>query len=253
MGNSIWAIWYNLEDEDRSTFQNWLHQSYLPAIASNSHFDWIAHFQRIEAPPQSARKADGSFVIGHTKDEIGQGQEYILIIGASSSTPFLDPLFLSEENQSVPGTKEFLALRRGVRHVMFMEQQCVDGAAPEAAAHPPYPGPVIQFGSYRLQSVDNEFEVATWYELCRLKFMALAPQCVRTRTYAGVAGWAKHGVLYEFTSIAARNECWDIQRRMRNTGELGQSWEIGHFTQHTPGSPVVCERTFAAICAPPVK
>jgi hypothetical protein len=246
MDRAIWAVWYDLDDRDRLTFLSWLHETYLPALASTSAFAWVAHYQECEAPPQSERKPDGSLVIGHTREDMGNGHQYMVLVGADAPRRFLDPLFLTEESKVVEGAGHFLAQRRGIRYSLFVEQERVTGRAPGAADYPPMPGPAIQFGSFRLQSPEDEFEGGAWYSQDRLPLMARSVQCIRTRKLVSVAGWPKHGVIYEFTSIAARNELWESERKAKAAG-AASSQGISAKTLHTPGSPVVATRTWPPV------
>lgn len=55
-----------------------------------------------------------------------------------------------------------------------------------------------------MRTPEEEFDLGRWYAQYRLPFMAQLAGCIATRKLAGVAGWAKHSVLYEFTSLEAR-------------------------------------------------
>jgi hypothetical protein len=64
--------------------------------------------------------------------------------------------------------------------------------------------PCIQFGTYNI-AWQHEEEMLALYVQKRLPTMGEMSGCIRTRKLAGVSGWNKHGVLYEFTSLEARN------------------------------------------------
>ena len=57
--------------------------------------------------------------------------------------------------------------------------------------------PCIQVGSFDCP-MEFEEEMHAGYVLERLPKMCDTPSCVRTRKLNSVAGWAKHGILYEF-------------------------------------------------------
>ena len=59
--------------------------------------------------------------------------------------------------------------------------------------------PCIQVGSFDCP-MEFEEEMHAGYVLERLPKMCATPSCVRTRKLNSVAGWAKHGILYEFAS-----------------------------------------------------
>jgi hypothetical protein len=241
---AIWATWYDVDDNDRQSFLRWLYETYLPALAATPRYAWVAHYEEKDAPPQSLR-ADGTLSIGRSDEEVG-GHRYITMIAAASVQPFLDPLFSTAESKVTKDAGRFLALRRGVRRSLFVELQRVVGSAPGAAEHPPLPGPAIQFGTFRMQTPEDDFDAAAFYEQNRLPELARSVHCVRTRKLISVAGWPKHGVLYEFVSVAGRNAHWDAQRRAKEAGDPRQAWGINERTLHTPGSPVVAVRTWPA-------
>ena len=59
--------------------------------------------------------------------------------------------------------------------------------------------PCIQVGSFDCPT-EFEEEMHAGYVLERLPKMCATPSCVRVRKLNSVAGWAKHGILYEFAS-----------------------------------------------------
>jgi hypothetical protein len=63
------------------------------------------------------------------------------------------------------------------------------------------------------------------------------------RKLASVSGWAKHGVIYEFTSLEARGK--NFRAHESKTKEQAQ-WteEVVAKLVHAPGSPNVCERIY---------
>ena len=247
MDQAIWAIWYDLDDADRAPFLDWLHAKYLPALALSPAFTWVAQYAQTNAPPQSV-KADGSLSIGRTDEDVGTGHRYMTLIGAPTPRVFLNPLFAEAEAKAIDGAAAFLAMRRGLRRNLFVEQQRVLGSAPGAAEHPTVLSAAIQFGTFRMRTPENEFELNAFYEQNRLPAMARSARSIRTRKLVSVAGWAKHGVIYEFDSIAGRNEVWAESARRKKDGDPAEQWQISHNTLHTPGSPVTAERTW-----PPVK
>jgi len=43
MDESIRIVWYDLKDEDRDDYLNWLHGTYLPEVLSRPGILWTAH------------------------------------------------------------------------------------------------------------------------------------------------------------------------------------------------------------------
>ena len=89
----------------------------------------------------------------------------------------------------------------------------------------------------RLQAVGgagmsrDEDEIARWYAQWRLPSMQEVRGCVRVRTLISIAGWAKHACLYEFASLAARNENFVYYERSHPEME---AWSV-RVVQHQRG------------------
>jgi len=77
--------------------------------------------------------------------------------------------------------------------------------------------------------------------------MSRSPDCVRSRKMLVVSGWAKHGIIYEFSSLDARVAHWDRVQKERVAGNQIVGWRIGPRPQHTPGSPLIGLRTYPPI------
>ena len=74
-----------------------------------------------------------------------------------------------------------------------------------SGAKGPYtPAPCIQLGSFNSGSPEDEDELLAWYADYRLPAMGEMPSSIGMRKLASVSGWAKHGVMYEFTSLEDR-------------------------------------------------
>lgn len=89
------------------------------------------------------------------------------------------------------------------RSCIFVEVSRVDGPAAKTRAPGITPGPVIQLGSFNSNALENEVEMSTWYARSRLPLMAPMTGCVGARKLVSISGWARHAILYEFTSLEA--------------------------------------------------
>jgi len=97
-------------------------------------------------------------------------------------------------------------------------------------------------GSYNVPSVKDEFELAGWYAQDRLVAMARMPGCVGARKLVAIAGWAKHAVLYEFSSRASWQENFVENIARWTVKEMDWSANVINSTSHAPGSPSVGDR-----------
>ena len=130
--------------------------------------------------PQRGRRAGDarcrSNVIKRPQEDIGDGTQYVVLVGAPSAHTFLAPLALDIEKE--PAFRDMLALRRGVRSAIFSEETRVNGPAIGQRPQGGTPGPAIQMGSFRVRSLEEEFDLGCWYAQYRLPHMAQMPGCI---------------------------------------------------------------------------
>jgi hypothetical protein len=241
--SGIWATWYDLENDDREGFVAWLHDIYLPALAKNQSFLWIAHFQRYQGTDLVRPwMREGEKRPPRTSADIGTGASYVVLVGAVSSLTFFNPAILDSEGDGIPGAKEMLARRRGVRHEIFTEEARVLGPAARSERLTMGPAPAIQFGSFRMVD-DDDALAGRWFSQVCFPAMETTSASLRTRKWVGAVGWAKHGVLYEFGSIDMRNRAFQ-ENQDRRESEPDKIWPIGPYTIHAPGSSFAGQRTY---------
>ena len=200
MDRGIWATWYDIPNESRERYLDWAHGTYLPFLKQVAGYAWVAHYRHQGGGAKMQEVV--AKAVGHTTEDIGSGTQYLLLVGAPSPHTFFRPT--TRELALPDGFGKMLALRSGVREVIFAEEARVNGPAPYNEGPGSVPGPAIQMGSFRMRTHEQEFELARWYAQFRMPYMAQMPGCISTRKLLGVAGWAKHGVLYEFESLEMR-------------------------------------------------
>ena len=199
MDRGIWATWYDLPEAGRDEYLAWLHGSYLPSMLQRPGYLWAAHVQNNVTP----ERRDTIYKrVPHTGDPaVPAGNAYLLLFGAANPHVFVDPS-PAEMLAGLPAAgRAMLARRSGERSCVFVEVARVDG--PEARTRAPgiTPGPCIQLGSFNSNALENETEMETWYSRSRLPLMAPMAGCVGARKLVSIYGWAKHAILYEFTSL----------------------------------------------------
>lgn len=237
MDNGIWATWYDIAPEDEQRFNDWLHAIYLPSLQSIPGYAWVAQYFNTRG---GQAMVEYEKIVTRPTEEIGEGGQYVILVGAASPHTFFTPYFRDLAER--PEHREMLALRKGVRTAIFAEEARING--PAAASYRPgsTPAPAIQFGSYRVKSVEQEFGLAQWYAQYRFPHMAQMPGCVMTRKLLCVAGWVKHGILYEFESLEARMKYFEEPHEALALDPEEWTGKIFRSTIHTPGSPVIGER-----------
>lgn len=230
MDQGIWAVWFDLEDSKKASHIKWLHETYLPETRALPGIAWTAHYDlhpEIYAPQRARLK--------HTSDAIGQASQHLVLVAAASPNIFfhksspLDPANQSQE------TKDRFAERKEVRWLVAREDFRVNGPDYQGALPGGTPSPCVQMGSFVMETAESEIGLGQWYEQLRFGEFAKSKSCVRMRKLLGIAGWAKHAVLYEFTS----NE--DRAQNMEHTGTHKSEWgeKVIAQTVHSPGSPVI--------------
>ncbi len=123
----------------------------------------------------------------------------MLLIAASDANVFGDPV-PSVLNAALPEEgKKMLALRVAARENIFTETGRREGRALSTYKEGMMGAPCIQVGSFDCPT-EFEEEMHAGYVLERMPKMCATPSCIRTRKLASVAGWAKHGIIYEFAT-----------------------------------------------------
>lgn len=243
MDQGIWATWYDLHDGDQSSYLDWLHGTHLPRIQQRTGIAWAAHYWITGGGGDMDKIAD--HLARADADEVGQGSQYLVLVGATSPHVFFKPR-IDEWQGALPGTDAgMLALRRGSRSCFFAEEASVTGPEFGARVAGTCPAPAIQMGSFRTKTLDDELDLAAWYAQYRLPAMAQMPGCVATRKLVSLAGWAKHAILYEFTSLQARQDHFQSHESQALDDKVW-THRIINYTVHAPGSPSVGERLWPA-------
>jgi len=193
---SLWITWYDLPIEGRDAYIAWLHGTYLPGLLKRPGYLWAAHYasQDLEGGAENAKR------YRHVDDpRVGKGYHYMLLVAATDASVFGDPV-PSLINAALPEEgKKMLAMRTGERMNIFTEACRREGRALPAYKEGMTGAPCIQVGSFDCE-LEFEEEMHAGYVLERMPKMCASPSCVRVRKLNSVAGWAKHGIIYEFAS-----------------------------------------------------
>lgn len=249
MDRGIWAIWFDVAENDRTEFFDWFHNSYLLELTAKPGHAWAAHYRVTGGGPDMNKL--GEMLKRADMAEIGDqtGSQNVMLVGAASPHLFFqtDAARL-EENQSSE-TRNMLRLRQGVREAIFSEEARITGPDYGSGTPGGVPGPAIQMGSFRMGDAEEEKTLATWYAQYRLPYMANMPGCIATRKLLSVAGWAKHSVLYEYTSLEARLQNFEIPHEAHALDEKEFTGRIVRMTIHAPGSPSIGERVWPPVQA----
>ncbi|MGH7311197.1 MAG: hypothetical protein ACREK6_21155, partial [Candidatus Rokuibacteriota bacterium] len=199
MDRGIWATWYDVEASEKNEYLRWLHQVHLPAMLVRPGYLWAAHVENVVSAEREARNHAR---LTHVDDpSVPTGFGYLLLYGASSPHVFVDPT-PSELHEGMNGEgQRMLGRQMRARSCIFVEADRVEG--PDAGRRGPgmTPGPVIQFGTFNINALENETEMSAWYTRSRLPLVKPLAGSVGARKLVSIAGWAKHAILYEFSSL----------------------------------------------------
>lgn len=246
MDRALWISWYDLPDDGRDAYLKWAHETYIPKLVRRPGFLWGAHFKCEVAVPMSGVPRGAPGRLRHTDDPaVPRGNAYILILGAENAHAFAHPTPRKLHAELPLEDRKMLAARAGERVNLFTDENGIGG--PEAGKRDPKQAlsPCIQLGSFNAGSADED-EILDWYANWRLPSMNRLPGCVGIRKLVSVSGWARHGVLYEFTSLQERNRHFP-EHEKANPAMDAWTDRLVRQLLHAPGSPCVAQRIFSAV------
>ena len=245
MDRALSICWYNLPEAARGTYLEWLHGRFMAKLARRPGVLWAAHYEvrKYDIPPRVRHTADAA---------VGRGNDYVLMLGAESSHAFARPVDYWRKQDLASAApdlddedRRMLAQRTEVRESIMTEEARVDG--PEHATRPAggVPAPCIQLGSFCGGEVAEQ-ELLSWYARWRMPAFSQLAGGVGLRKLVSVAGWAKHGVIYEFTSFDARAGAMKtMAARYPDMAEWTEQC-VPRLT-HAVGSPHICVRLWPAV------
>ena len=238
---ALWITWYDLAQESRKPYLDWLHGSYLPALLGRPGYLWAAHYAGVERMQTIRREnaVENPAVAG-----VPRGRQFLLLVGATDANVFGTPSPQALHAALPAAGRNMLALRANVRENIMVEASRVNG--PEEKAYGGLTGaPCIQLGSFNCAVADEE-EMLAWYAQSRMPAMEKLPGCIRTRKLASVAGWAKHAILYEYASLDARNKNY---LALEDGNPQAKAWSDRMVPKliHAPGSANLATRIWPAV------
>lgn len=239
MDRSLMVSWYDLAAATKARYCEWLHETYIPKLLRVRGVLAAAHYEvdPAEKPLPHLRQ---------TRDRsLPRGGSHILILAATDAHVLagLTPFRLKPTAQE----RRMLALRQGERVNIFTEEHRADGPAARRREGRYALAPAIQIGNFNSGSYLDEDELLSWYAHLRLPGFRTLPGGIGIRKMVSVSGWAKHGVLYEFTSLEDRSKHFRAHEA-KDRKMAAWTREVVSKLVHAPGSPAVAQRIW-----PPVK
>ena len=83
MDQGIRIIWYDLADEEKDQYLEWLHNEYLPHLMARPGILWAAHYKIIKTD-KTIQKLSQFVGRPDDFDDVPAGSEYALLVGAGS-------------------------------------------------------------------------------------------------------------------------------------------------------------------------
>lgn len=203
MDRALRASWYDLPADRAAEYLAWAHGSYLAALLKRQGCLWAAHYATVEKKQRPANARE-STLRKCNDPAVQKGRQYIMIIGASDANVFGEPDWRKLDAALPAVDQQMLALRQHEYVNVMVEAARVEGPAAKTYGDGMQPPPCIQFGNFNIDWRD-EPDVLAWYANWRMPAARELPGVIRTRRLCSIAGWAKHGVFYEFTSLEMRN------------------------------------------------
>jgi hypothetical protein len=246
MDHGIWAIWYELADDAalRCEYLDWFHRVHIAEKLARPGYLWAAHYELGHGGERFQAVVDR--LVHASAQGLGRGRGYLALFGGATAHTFMDPSPAQLQEKQGPEARRMIGSRRETYACIFAEEARVDGPDVKTRAPGITPGPYIQMGNFNVTSYTIENDVGAWYAQHRLPFMAAMPGCIGARKLLATAGWGKHSVLYEYTSLEAREERFvPHEEKVHEAG----SWTARILPQlvHAPCSPAVGKRIWPPI------
>ncbi len=234
---ALWITWYDVAPAARAEYLAWLHQSYLPALVKRPGYLAAAHYATVERMTTLRRE---NAVEHPSIANVPRGREFLLLVVAEDANVFGMPS-PKELHAALPeADRKMLALRANERVNILVETARVSGPEEKNYTGGALTAPCIQIGTFNCAERDQE-EMLAWYAQSRMPAMKTLPGVVRTRQLASVMGWARHSILYEYTSLEARNKSY---MSMEDGRPEMKAWadRVVATLIHAPGSANLAQR-----------
>ncbi|MFC1892377.1 hypothetical protein ACFLZT_08305 [Thermodesulfobacteriota bacterium] len=230
MADVLRAEWFDINDANKGAFIDWFHGVYLPELQAQTGISWVGNYA-IVVP-----KGKGNSRKQETDDPaVPPGRDYVVLTAAPSASVYFQKNNVIEALEAKYGSE--LGQRENYREAVFVEEESVPG--PERRALPSGTGapPAMQLGNYNTVTPEDDLELARWYRQERFPRLSVTQGMIQGRKLLSIAGWPKHGVLWEFTSMEEEEYSFEPRFVAADREENWQGRHVLEYVVHGPYGP----------------
>lgn len=244
MGEVLMAEWFDIADDARAKVWSWLHDDYFPALQSAQGVGWVGHYEIV--PHQDKPYIEGAPARKETSDPaVPPGWQNVVLTAALSPEVFFGP------DSPVEELHQAYADKRGAfdnyRSAVFIEEQVINAGEQHTSPYGMGPPPAMQLGNYNCDAPEDEIELARWYRSERFPRVSVSRGMIRGRKLLSIAGWPKHGVLWEFTDLPEGEFTFEPRFVDADRNENWQGRHVLEYVTHAPKGPHAGRRVWPKV------
>ncbi len=234
MSEVLRAEWFDLPENNRNEVWDWLHSTYLPALQASQGISWVGHYDIVAHPDRPY--IDGAPKKQETKDpKVPTGWQNVILTAAASSEVFFGVANPVDAMEAAHADKR--SAFQNYRSAVFIEEQVINSPEQRKSPYGMGPPPAMQLGNYNANTPDDEIELAKWYRAERFSRVSVTDGMIRGRKMLSIAGWPKHGVLWEFTDLPDGDHSFEHRFVQADRNENWQGRHVLEYVTHSPGGP----------------
>lgn len=244
LGEVIKAEWFDLDPATKAETLDWLHGAYLPQVQASSGVGWVGHFDIVDIPkknfiegaPQRVETTDATLPTGKGNVVLTAALSSEVFFGTDSAIDALDQTHSDKR-----------AALKNYRRAVFLEEQVINAPEQRRSPYGMGPPPAMQLGHYNINTPEDGEELARWYRGERFSRVSVTPGMIRGRKLLSITGWAKHGVLWEFTDLPDGDYSFEHRFEAADRHENWPGRHVLEYVTHCYGSPSTGRRIWPAL------
>ena len=244
MAEVLRADWFDLEENQKDEFWSWLHRTFLPALQSASGVAWVGHYDIIEQPDRPYIEGAPQKVEADPS-EVPPGWQNVILTAAASPEAFFGKGNAVDALAEAHADKLSECLNH--RWAVFIEEQVINSPEQRASPYGMGPPPAMQLGNFNTRTWEDGFELARWYRAERFPRVSVSRGMIRGRKLQSIAGWSKHGVLWEGTELADDDFSFEPRFVEADRDENWTGRHVLEYVIHAPNSPNAGRRVWPKV------